>query len=263
MLTKSPFYHGTTRKMVIAFCGLFNNIFIRIKDTSGVSQKIIPVPLAYANKDKMMTRLKQDPGLNEDVQVSLPRMSAEIVGFDYNNERQLNKIHRHAGTRNGKPSYQYVPVPWDITFNLYTYTVTSEDNFQIMEQILPYFTPDMNLSIKVLQNPDVTQDTTLTLNDVNIDDSYDGSFEDRRYIITTYSFTMQMNYYGPVLSTSDPEGHFENGPDVNVIKKVITNVTSSTNSSAGIKYTATVDPFTANESDQYDVQESWVQDLGI
>lgn len=249
--------------MVIAFCGLFNNIHIRIKDTSGVSQKIIPVPLAYANKDKMIVRLKQDPGLNEDVQVTLPRMSAEIVGFDYNSDRQLNKVHRHSGTRNGKPSFQYVPVPWDITFNLYTYTNTSEDNFQIMEQILPYFTPDMNLSIKVLQNPDVVQDTVLVLTDVNIDDSYDGSFEDRRYIITTYSFTMQMNYYGPVLSTNDPEGHFANGDDVNIIKKVITNVSSSASGNNGVKYTASIDPFTANEGDPYNIQESWVQDLGI
>lgn len=240
--------------MVVAFCGLFNGIYIRTRDKQGVTQKIVKVPLAYANKEKYITRLQQDPGLNEDIQVLLPRMSAEIVGFDYDNSRQLNKVHRTSGVRDGRQSYQYAPVPYNLLFNLYTYTKTQEDNLQILEQIVPFFTPDINLSIKVLQDPDVTQDTILTLNDVNIDDQYDGSYEDRRYIITTYSFTMQMNYYGPILNSFDPEGHFENGSEASVIKKVITNVNT-------MKYTAVINPFEANENDPYDIDEGWVTDL--
>lgn len=250
MLAKSPFYYGTTRKMVIAFCGLFNNIFIRTKDKSGTTQKIVPVPLAYANKEKMLVRLNQDPGLNEDAQITLPRMSAEIVGFEYDSDRQMVKTNRQTSVRDGRTGYQYSPVPWNLSFNLYAYTLTQEDTFQIMEQILPYFTPDMNLSVKIMKDPDVVQDCTLILNDVNIDDQYDGSFEDRRYIITTYLFTLQMNYFGPILGSFDAENHFENGETVSVIKKVITNLNT-------LKYTATVDPFEANEDDVHSIDENW------
>lgn len=257
MLVRTPYYHGITRKMVVGFCGLFNNIYIRTRNADSTTAKIVKVPLAYANKEKFVIRLQQDPGLNEDVQITLPRMSAEIIGFDYDSSRQMNKIHRHTITRDGKTSHQFAPVPWNISFNLYTYTANQEDNLQIMEQILPYFTPDMNLSIKVLQDPDLTLDTTLTIQDVNIDDQYDGGFEDRRYIITTYSFILQTNYFGPLLGTSDPENHFENGPLSNVIKKVVTNVNGN------LKYSATVDPFSANVDDPHTIDEMWTQDLGV
>lgn len=250
MLTKTPWYYGITRKMVVGFAGLFSNIYIQTKDSHGVTKKIVNVPLAYANKEKFIVRLQQDPNLNEDVQTTLPRMSFEIVGFEYDSNRQINKIQKSMLIKNNKSAYQYAPVPYNLSFNMYTFTRTQEDNLQILEQIVPYFTPDMNLSIKVMQNPDVVQDCTLIMNDVNTDDQYDGGFEDRRYIISTYTFTMQMNYYGPVLGTSDPENHFDSGAAVSVIKKVITNLNQ-------IKYTATVDPFAANSADPHQVLEGW------
>lgn len=250
MLTRVPFYYGTTRKMVVGFAGLFSNIYIRTRVKDGTTKKIVKVPLAYANKEKFIVRLQQDPGLNEDTQINLPRMSFEITGYDYDAPRQLNKIHRHIGTQDGRPVKQFAPVPYTLTFSLYTFTRTIEDNLQIMEQILPYFTPDMNLSIKVLQNPDVTQDCTLRLNGVSVDDSYDGGFEDRRYIISTYTFNLDMCFYGPILGTKDEENHFEDGPQTNVIKKVSTNVNQ-------FKYTAVVDPFDANTDENYSIDESW------
>lgn len=250
MLTKVPFNHQTTRKMVVAFGGLFSNIFCVTKDIDKVTQKIVQVPIAFANKEKFIVRLQQDPGLNEDIQITLPRLSFEIVGYDLDSSRMLNKTHRIVGTKDGRSVKQYTPVPYNLTFNLYSFTRTSDDNYQIMEQILPFFTPDMNLSIKMMQNPDLTQDCSLTLNNVNTDDQYDGGFEDRRYIISTYAFTLKMNYYGPYLGTIDAEKHFEDGSVVSVIKKVTTNANQ-------FKYTAIIDPFTAESGDAHVVGETW------
>jgi hypothetical protein len=250
MLTKTPFNFGTTKKMVIAFCGLFSNVFCVTKDINNVTQKIVNVPIAYANKEKFIVRLQQDPGLNEDNQIILPRMSAEIVGTDYDSSRQLNKLNKQISVRNGETVYSYSPVPYLLTFNLYSFTRTQEDNLQILEQIVPYFSPDMNLSIKVLQNPDITQDCQLILNSVNTDDAYDGGFEERRYIITTYSFTLKMAYFSPFFGTTDLENHFDSGDKTQVIKKVITNLNNN-------KYTVVVDPFDANETDAYDLVEGW------
>lgn len=250
MLTNVPFYFSTTRNMVVAVGGLFSNIFCVSKGIDKVTKKIVNVPLAYANKEKFIVRLQQDPGLNEDAQITLPRMSYEIVGTEYDSARQLNKTNKILSIKNGKNVYSYSPVPYNLIFNLYSFTRTQEDNLQILEQIVPYFTPDMNLSIKIMQNPDVIQDCQFTLNSVSTDDSYDGGFEDRRYIITTYSFTLKMNYFGPLLGIGDPENHFENGPATEVIKKVIVNL--STN-----KYTVVVDPFAANVDDPHTIIEGW------
>lgn len=98
MLTTVPFYHGTTKKLVIAFGGLFGNIFCRTKDRGGITQKIVKVPIAFAQKEKFIVRLQQDPDLAEDMQIVLPRLSFEITGLDYDSPRQLNKIHKIKGT---------------------------------------------------------------------------------------------------------------------------------------------------------------------
>lgn len=254
MLASKPFYHGTTRAMVVSFCGLFSNIFTVTKDTTNITKKIVNVPIAYANKEKFLVRLKQDPGLNEDIQIILPRLSAEIVGQEYDSARQLNKVNKNVCFKDGKTTFMYSPVPYNITFQLYSYTRTTEDNLQILEQIVPYFTPDMNLSIKVMQNPDFIQDCQLILNSVNTDDAYDGGFEERRYIITTYEFTLKMYYYSPIRGLLDSEFHFDNSNTaVNIIKNVQVNVNNN-------KYSVTVDPFEAGPDDPYTLNEIWSEE---
>lgn len=252
MLTSIPFYHGSTRNLVIAFCGLFSNIFIRNFDANGVSRKIVNVPISFVSKEKFLIRLQQDPNLNEDSQINLPRMSAEIVGIDYDQSRQLNKVHKNVGSIDTRTVFSYTPVPYNLTFNLNTYTRTVEDNLQIMEQILPFFTPDMNLSIKMIKEPVLVQDVPLILNSVTSDDQYDGSFEDSRTIISTYTFTMKSYFYGPLLNHTDPENHFTSNADKQVIKHVSVSVNNIN------KYTAVIDPFAAQATDPYDINENWI-----
>lgn len=251
MLTKIPFYHGITRKLVIAMGGLFGNIYTVNKDQANSTKKIVKVPISFLSKEKFILRLQQDPALAQDVEISLPRLSFEIVGYDYDAERQLNKMNRVLGTQGSTATKMYAPVPYNVQFNVYSFTRTMEDNLQIMEQILPYFTPDMNLSIKMMQNPEVIQNVPVILNSVQTDDQYDGGFEDRRYIITTYSFILKTNYYGAILGGTDPENHFESGDPVSVIKKVEIEVNN------GVKYTARVDPFDAGKDDDHQVIEGW------
>ena len=250
MLSRIPFYHHTTKNMVIAVGGLFSNIFCVTKDINNVTQKIVVVPLAYANKEKFLVRIQQDPGLHEDRQVLLPRLSYEIVSMEYDSARQLNKTNKVKGIHDSTNVYSYSPVPYNLNFNLYSYTRTQEDNLQIMEQIVPYFTPDINLSIKIMRNPDVNQNCALILNSVNTNDQYDGGFEDRRYIITTYSLVLKMNYYGPIVGMTDSENHFENDPTPNVIKSIKINLNTN-------KYSAVIDPFDASAIDPYTIDESW------
>jgi hypothetical protein len=252
MITAIPFYHGTTRNLVVAFCGLFSNIFLRTRDAAGVSQKIVNVPISYLNKEKFLVRLTQDPGMNEDTALVLPRLSAEITSIQYDSSRQFNKVNKVVGSTGSRAIYYYSPVPYTVTFSLYSYTKTVEDNLQIMEQILPFFSPDINLSIKMLEDPVLIQDIPMVLNSVNTDDSYSGSFENMRTIITSYSFSMKTFYYGPILNSIDPEGHFASGSDAQIIKQVSINVTNNN------KYTAVINPFAATAMDPYSIDENWV-----
>ena len=251
MITSVPFYHGTTRNLVIAFCGLFSNIFLRTRDADGVTKKIINVPISFLSKEKFLVRLMQDPGMNEDTMLVLPRLSAELTGITYDPSRQLNKMQKIVTSTPTRAVYYYAPVPYVVSFNLYTYTKTVEDNLQIMEQILPFFAPDMNLSIKMLEEPELIQDVPMMLNSVSTDDQFDGSFETSRTIISTYSFSMKAYYYGPILNSIDPEGHFDSDDNAQVIKQVNINVSNN-------KYTAVVNPFEAGKDDIYSIDENWV-----
>lgn len=251
MITSVPFYHGTTRNLVIAFCGLFSNIFLRTRDADGVTKKIVNVPISFLSKEKFLVRLMQDPGLNEDTMLVLPRLSAELTGISYDPSRQLNKMQKVVSSTSARSVYYYTPVPYVVSFNLYTYTKTVEDNLQIMEQILPFFSPDMNLSIKMLEAPMLIQDIPMILNSVSTDDQFDGSFETSRTIISTYSFSMKTYYYGPILNSTDPEGHFDSDANAQVIKQVNINVSNN-------KYTAVVNPFAAGQDDPYSIDENWI-----
>ena len=255
MITSIPFYHGTTRNLVIAFCGLFSNIFLRTRDAVGVTRKIVNVPISFLSKEKFLVRLMQDPGLNEDTMLVLPRLSAELTGITYDSSRQLNKMQKVVAATPTRAVYYYTPVPYVVSFNLYTYTKTVEDNLQIMEQILPFFAPDMNLSIKMLEEPELIQDIPMMLNSVSTDDQFDGSFETTRTIISTYSFSMKAYYYGPILNSIDLENHFDSSANAQVIKQVNVSVG---NTVGNVKYTAVINPFEAGKDDPYSIDENWV-----
>ena len=256
MLSKIPYYHSTTRNMVIAVGSLFSNIYCVSKNSAKVTEKIVAVPIAFAGKEKFIVRLQQNPDLLQNIEIILPRLSYELFSMDYDSSRQLNKLNKVMSIKNGRSVSTYSPVPYNLSFKLYSYTRTNEDNLQILEQIVPYFTPDMNLSIKIMQNPDVIQDCPLILTSVNTDDQYDGGFEDRRYIITTYSFTLKMNFFGPISGLEDVEKHFQSGPAANIIKKVSVNLATN-------KYSAEVDPFEAGPTDVFQINEGWAERTSV
>lgn len=257
MLTKIPFYHGVIRKTTVAFGALFNNLYV-VNNTAatGKARKIIKVPLSYAPKDKYVIRLQQDPTNSKLKEVTLPRMSFEMVGYSYDGSRHLNKI--NSVTSESGQQFQYVPVPYVLTFSLSTYTKTVEDNLQIVEQIVPYFAPEMVVSVKMIPDMGIIQDIPFTLQSIDTSDSYDGQFDDNRMIITDYIFSAKINLYGPINGLKDypNEGHF--GPSDqtgNAIKKVFVDVNGNT-----AKYKAQVDPESAGPNDSYQILENWNED---
>ena len=196
------FYHKTIRNTVIAFGTIFNNINIKRLDSSGNPLQNIRVPLSYSPKEKFLTRLEQQPNLaNREMAVSLPRMGFEISGISYDSSRKLQRVGKFKkvhGSDAGQQYYQYNPVPYNISFNLYSFTATAEGGLQIIEQILPYFQPDYTVTINAIPEMGIKRDVPITLNSVNYEDTYDGSFTTRRAVNYTLGFTAKTYLYGPV-----------------------------------------------------------------
>ena len=203
MFSTTPFYHNLIRKYIIAFGTLFNNIYIERKDKDGNRVSSIRVPITYGPKDKALTRVFQDPNVDRPTATyPLPMMTFEIVGFNYDGTRKLQTINRNAynNTDKNKRSYQYNPVPYNIEFQLSILVKNADDGTRIVEQILPYFTPDWTVTALLIPEMDIKHDIPIILNNVNLDDVYEGEFTQRRSMIWTLDFTLKGYIYGPVKS---------------------------------------------------------------
>lgn len=195
------FYHGTLRRYVIAFGSLFNDISLvrTASDDSEIHR--IKVPISYGPKEKYLVRLAQDPTLTNPVAIVLPRISFEISTIQYDSARKLNRMNRrtHSITGNQAEAYrQYIEVPYNIGFSLSILTKTTEDGMQILEQILPYWTPDYTVTVRTIPEMGLSLDVPIVLNSVNQQDVYEGDMTTRRAMTWSLNFTMKAAVYGPV-----------------------------------------------------------------
>ena len=162
------------------------------------------VPLAYGPRQKYLVRLADDPDLSKSTAVTLPRIGFEIAGISYDPARKLQRVQKFKKVKGAKASQldtQYMPVPYNIDFELYILSKQSDDALQIVEQILPYFQPDYTVTINDNTDMGIKRDVPVILNSIAYEDDYQGDFASHRAIIYTLSFTAKFYLYGPVTSS--------------------------------------------------------------
>jgi hypothetical protein len=194
------FYFSLIRKYVVLIGTLFNDIRITKENESGDETALIKVPVTYAAKDKMLARVLQDPNLDrQTATTTLPMISFEMGQMRYDGTRKLNTVGRSAiSNSNTYMNYQYNPVPYNIEFKVSIYVKNTEDGTKIIEQILPFFTPDWTTTVKLIPEMEIVLDIPVILNDIKYEDKYDGDFKERRAIIWTLDLLLKGTLYGPV-----------------------------------------------------------------
>jgi hypothetical protein len=199
------FYHEILRNTIVSFGTLFNNISIKHTDDSNNTKSIIKVPLAYGPTQKFLARLEQVPELNKPVQISLPRMSFEFIGLSYDPTRKVTTTQTFiSGLTSDEKQIRktYMPVPYNMQFELNIYTKLNDDMLQIIEQILPYFQPAYTLTVDLVKSIGEKRDIPVVLEGITMDDQYEGNFETRRSLIYTLRFTAKTYLFGPVSDVS-------------------------------------------------------------
>jgi len=196
------FYHQTSRKMVVAFGTLFNNIEVRRTNSSDAVTEVLKIPLSYGPKDKMLVRISADPNLNSAVALTVPRMGFELTSMTYDSARKLNTLGRNVKTGTTGLKKQFNPVPYNYDFSLYIFVKNAEDGTQILEQVLPFFTPEFTITMNLVSGMDVKMDIPLVLSGVSSEDTYDGDFATRRSIIWTLNFSMKGYLYPNVVDNA-------------------------------------------------------------
>ena len=240
------FYNESMRRMTIGFGQIFNNIQIKRKDDTGKVIQTIRVPLAYGPKEKFLVRLDQQSSLNNrEFAITLPRMGFEIANISYDPTRKLTRIQKFKQVKSAADGkvldFNYTPVPYNISYNLFSFTASAEAGLQIIEQILPFFQPDFTVTINAIPSLNIKRDIPIILNTVNYEDTYSGDFQTRRAVIYTLNFTAKTYLFGP--STSQK-----------VIKTVQTDQYSDTdrvNKARESRIIVVPDPTTADADDDF------------
>jgi len=207
------FYHRLIRKYSIVFGTLFNNIYLSRYTSAGVVTDKLKVPLAYGPKEKFLTRIKSDPKLTKSVGIVLPRISFEVSSISYDASRKQQTLLRVQGppVSNTTNYSVYQGVPYNIGYSMSVFVRNVEDGTQIAEQIFPYFQPDFTITALLVPTANLRKDIAITLDSVNQNIDYEGTFDSTRLIVWDFQFTLQGFFFGPVANTS-------------VIKSAITNL---------------------------------------
>ena len=200
MLGNKHFYNRTIRKVVTAFGTLFNDIQITRYNKAGtVAYETFKVPLSYGSKEKYITRITTDPNLTNSVATVVPRMSFEMTGMTYDTSRKLPSLVRNFSANTSTSlNVQFVPVPYDFEFSLSIFVRNTEDGTQILEQILPFFTPDFTVTVNFIPSMNQKYDFPIILNSVNTTTDYEGDMMTTRLIVWDLTFTAKGYIWPPV-----------------------------------------------------------------
>jgi len=197
------FYHEIIRKTVISFGTLFNDIHVRHQDSTGKDISQIKVPISYGPKQKFLARIQQQPELNKATQISLPRISFEMNNIQYDPSRKSGISQTFKASDSGKLKKVFMPVPYNLGFELNILTKLQDDSLQILEQILPFFQPGFTLTIDLVDQIGEKRDVPMVLENIAFTDDYEGNFETRRALIYTLSFTAKTYMFGPIADSTD------------------------------------------------------------
>ena len=200
----STFYHQTIRKYVAVFGTLFNDINIERKNSSGVVVERLKVPLAYGPKQKWLLAIQETTSDRKVIATRTPRMGFAMTGVSYDSARKLNTIGRNVAANTSSTTSNmttmYNPVPYNFDFQLFILVKNAEDGTQILEQVLPYFTPEFTVTVNTIPDMNIKADVPITLNSADVADEYEGDLSARRTITWTLSFTLKGFIYPNVTS---------------------------------------------------------------
>ena len=199
------FYNEILRRTIIGFGTLFNNLTIKATNASDSVVSVTKVPLAYGPTQKFLARLEQSADLNKSTAMTLPRMSFEFTGLTYDPSRKVTTTQTFVvkDPDTGEETKKgFMPVPYNMQFELAIMCKLNDDALQIVEQILPYFQPAYNLTVELVEGIKEKRDVPVVLENITMEDDYTGDFKERRVLLYTLRFTAKTYMYGPVSSAT-------------------------------------------------------------
>ena len=228
-------YNKNIRNIVVLFGTVFNDISVKRLKSDGTTDREFKIPIAYGPSEKFLSKL------NQQKTITLPRMSFEITDYAYDPVRKLQTTKKHKKVKSGSATNLntiYNPVPYDFNITLSIMVKYSDDGTQILEQILPYFTPEFQVTMNEMSTMGIKRDIPIILTGVTTEDTYEGDFITRRALIHTLTFTVKGHIYGRTT-------------DQGIIREVDVNLGANMNDRKDVNIDIKPDPLTADADDDF------------
>ena len=243
------FYHEIIRKTIISCGTLFNDIHIKHENQLNNTIDDTKVSLSYGPQQKFLAKIVEQAQLAKSTAISLPRMSFEMTSISYDPTRKAGVTQTFKASDGSNIKKVFMPVPYNIGFELNIFTKLNDDALQIVEQILPFFQPSFNLTVDLVKSIGEKRDIPVILDNISFQDDYEGDFSTRRALIYTLRFTAKTYLFGPISDSSD-----------GLIKKVQVDMHTSTDTKSAkreMRYVATPNPIDAGPQDDFGFDENW------
>lgn len=204
------------------------------------------MPISYGPKEKVLAMVTANPELTMQSAVgTLPRISFEMTSLEFDAERMLNPITTVSVVQDvvtNDYKHQFRPVPYNWNYTLWVYAKDVEDGNKVVEQILPFFTPEFPTKVEMVPEMETTINIPVVLRSpVAPADTYEGDFVTRRILVWTLNFTMKGYVFGPI--TQDKVIKFAN---VNFYVPTVSDLTTAIGNSTPVDRVTSQPGLTAN-----------------
>lgn len=213
---KDHFFYNSFRRTIIQFLDLFNDIKIaKFDHSTGEVLRYVKVPLKFAPKTKQWY-YKEQRESNETLDKIYPMMAVNLESIQFAQDRVVNKNKKISVTRTGSGSSSFLnPTPFDFIFTLQIASQYMVDVTQIIEQVLPFFSPEAYIRLTIPElgiedQDDVANsqehgthpiDIRVVFEDATPDSPVDIGEEEYRTILWTLNFRVQGYMFSPVQNT--------------------------------------------------------------
>lgn len=252
VFSNTPYYHKSIEALIAAFGAFFTGMRIQKFNDDGSRAQVIEVPIAYGPRNKWLERIhaQPDPANGANVQTTVPRLAYEITDYRYDSTRKVGYkgYYNRATLENGQPTKVFNPVPYDISINLVSFTKDQGTALQILEQILPYFSPSITMSVALLPELGVMKDVPIVLKSVSTEDNYESGPDSLRTVLQTFEFLAKVDLFGPI--------DMKKG----IIKTTLVDIGNMNEHQMELN-TQAVNPLSAKETDTYTIDETWTTNL--
>lgn len=234
MADREYFYFGTIKKYTAVFSSIFKGI--RIQKVQNNANIYVEVPVRFAQKQKTRDANKTYPDMDNlaGFTGASAMISYEITDMQYAPDRATSQFNQFS--KNDKVSYNRSP--YDLTFNVSITAGRLDDALQIVEQIVPYFTPSINITLD--EGEFGINNIPIVLNSIGSSIEYEGLVSDTRSIIFTLVFTLKGWLY-------------RNNRIANMISKTILNIGDLDDNSLFYSYESEVVPNNATITDEHEI----------